>query len=153
MREIVLSQGFVAFVDDDMYEELNQHKWHANKNRNTYYARRHVIGDPDKKIKMHHEVMGKPPKGYQTDHKNGNGLWNLKSNLRFVTNRQNNQNRTHQNSSSRYPGVGWAKREKRWRARITIDGEEKGLGYFKTEIEAFSAYKKAVEAIDETVLI
>jgi len=29
MREIELTQGKVALVDADMYEELNQHKWCA----------------------------------------------------------------------------------------------------------------------------
>ena len=60
---------------------------------------------------MHREIMN-TPKEMVTDHKDGNGLNNCKSNLRIVTNRQNAQN-MRVDKSSKYPGVHWHKRDER----------------------------------------
>lgn len=43
-------------------------------------------------LRVHHLVMGKPPKGLEIDHINHNGLDNRKENLRLVTKSQNQQN-------------------------------------------------------------
>lgn len=42
-------------------------------------------------------------------------------------------------------GVSWHKRDKKYRSNLNIDGRQKYLGYFDTEVEAFNAYKKAKE--------
>ena len=154
MREIQLTQGKVAQVDDEDFEELNQFKWFARKLRNTYYVGRnsiYVSGEKRKVIDMHCIIIGKL-KGLQTDHIDGNGLNNQKNNLRFVTKRQNNQNRKNQIRTSEYPGVCWEKRRKKWRSRITINRIEKHLGYFESEIDAFNVYRQAVNAIGEKVV-
>ena len=45
-------------------------------------------------------------------------------------------------------GVSWDKRDKAFKAQVSKNkGESEYLGYFKTELEAFKAYKKAKEAI------
>ena len=44
-------------------------------------------------------------------------------------------------------GVNWCKTNKAFVARVNkYTGKSKHLGYFKTEIEAFNAYKKAKES-------
>ena len=44
-------------------------------------------------------------------------------------------------------GVYWCKRGKAFKARVNKNkGKQKHLGYFKTEVEAFSAYKQAKES-------
>jgi len=40
MKEIALTQGKVALVDDEDYDSVNQYKWHARKAKRTYYAKR-----------------------------------------------------------------------------------------------------------------
>lgn len=45
--------------------------------------------------------------------------------------------------TSKYKGVSFKKASNKWRTRITINGKQKHLGYFKTEIEARQAYLKA----------
>lgn len=42
-------------------------------------------------------------------------------------------------------GVTWVKRDKVFLSQVSIDGKQHKLGYFKSETEAFNAYKKAKE--------
>ncbi len=150
MKKIKLTQNKVALVDDEDYEYLNQFKWCAHKDTKTYYAKRWV--NTNTMITMHHEIIGYPPVGFETDHKSGNGLNNQRYNLRNVTHRQNCQNKKNIIKASRYPGVSWHNQTKKWRARIWINVASKHLGLFFTEIEAFNAYRNAVHALGETVI-
>ncbi len=146
LKEILLTQGKVALVDADDYEKLSQYKWHAQKDyksKNCYYARHKKEG-----ILMHHLVIGRPPMGMMTDHIDGNGLNNQKHNLHHVTNRVNQQKRVQCKSSS-FPGIHWCKRASRWISRIKINGKSKYLGTFNNELDAFNAYKNAVNALTE----
>jgi hypothetical protein len=96
---------------------------------------------------MHREIL-RPPGHLVVDHINHNGLDNRKANLRHATRAQNNFNRLiiiREDSSSKYKGVSWRKRKKKWRARICINGERKHIGYFKDEIHAAKAYDKAAK--------
>jgi len=154
MKEIQLTQERVVLVDDEDYEKLNKFKWFAQKSTHTFYANRNSPRINGKRylILMHHEVIGKPPKGFETDHRSGNGLDNQKENLHHVTHRQNTQNRKNENSSSKYPGVCWNRLREKWVARIEINGISKHLGVFTNERKAFEAYKYAVKSIGEKVI-
>ncbi len=79
------------------------------------------------------------------DHKDNNKHNNNLENLQLLTNRQNCSKE--QRGISKYTGVGYAKREKKWRAYIHLDNKFKHLGYFKTEIEAHIAYKEELKRI------
>lgn len=138
MKQISLTQGKVALVDDEDYERLNRFKWYAQKARNTFYAFR-MLGR-GKMVLMHRDILN-TPEGMVPDHIDGNGLNNQKSNIRIVTVRQNAQN-LHIKKSSRYPGV--SPQNKAWRARIKINGLNIELGMFPTEEEAHEAYLKAI---------
>lgn len=154
MKKILLTQGKVVLVDDEDFERLNQVKWCAMKGRNTFYAVRNssTVNGKRHLIYMHHEIIGKPPIRFKTDHRDGNGLNNQRNNLRHITSRQNCQNRINITKSSQYPGVYWFKQYKKWAARIRINGIKKHLGYFMNEFDAFNAYRQAVEAIGEEVI-
>lgn len=153
MKEIKLTQGKVAFIDDEDFEFLNQFKWYAHKDCRTYYALRNIYLENGKKhlLSIHSVIMGKTPDGFVNDHKDGDGLNNQRYNLRFLTHRQNTQNR-HDATSSKYPGVAWYKRYSKWVASIRINKKQNTLGYFNTEEEAFETYKKAVEKNSEGML-
>lgn len=148
MKKIPLTQGLFALVDDEDFEYLNQWKWYALKDGNTFYAVRKsksVNGKRDL-VRMHVEVLGKK-EGFVSDHINGNGLDNRRhENLRHVTHRQNLQNR-HSEKSSKYPGVSWRKETSQWLAQIRLDGKKKYLGYFASEEEASQAYQTAAGAL------
>jgi hypothetical protein len=154
MKEIKLTKGKVALVDDSDFEKLNLHKWCTLKGKRTFYAYRRVglrEGGNKELILMHIAITGKPPDGLMLDHKDGNGLNYQRYNLRFVTNRQNCQNQ-HVPTSSKYPGVCWLKDREKWHARIRITGRVTHLGTYSTEEEAFNAYRRAVESLGETMV-
>ncbi|MBK5242162.1 HNH endonuclease [Clostridium sp.] len=149
MKTIPLTQGLEAIVDNEDYKRLSKYKWYANKNFNTFYARRGEKSETKKKIaiQMHREIL-KISKEMKIDHIDGNGLNNTKINLRVVTARQNAQNK-HTNKSSKYVGVCWSKTNNKWVSNIKISGKIKYLGYFTDELEAHNAYIKELKEINE----
>uniref|UniRef100_A0A6H1ZQL7 Putative homing endonuclease n=1 Tax=viral metagenome TaxID=1070528 RepID=A0A6H1ZQL7_9ZZZZ len=148
MKEIRLTQNKVALVDDEDFEYLNQFKWYAHKYPNTYYAVRHIrlANGKQATIPMHRVILN-VPKGMETDHKNQNGWDNRRMNLRICTRQENMMNRnSYKNSSSRFKGVVWHKRNKKWQAQIRYNGRTIYLGRSFSEREASFMYdKKAIE--------
>lgn len=85
------------------------------------------------------------------DHIDGNGLNNEISNLRWVTHKENQQNKKpKKNGSSKFMGVSWYKTSSKWTAQICINGKMKRLGYFIDELTAAKAYD--VVALENGVL-
>ncbi len=139
MKEIKLTQGKVAVVDDEDYEYLNQFGWYFN----VYAVRMISINGEQKKIWMH-RLINNTPDGLETDHINHNRLDNRRDNLRTVIKAQNQQNRLpNKNAGSIYKGVCFQEREKKWRARIQVNGEMINLGYSNSEKDMARAYNKA----------
>ena len=152
MKEIVLTQGKVALVDDEDFESLNKYKWHAHKDKNTFYVRRKSNG---KGILMHWYLIGKQAGLFMHDHINGNGLDNQKHNLRIVSVRDNqcNQRKRKLSKSSRYPGVCRERNSKKFRAYIYCDGKRIHLGCFGSEEAAFNSYAEARLRIGDPISI
>ena len=144
MKEIHLTQGKVALVDDEDYEWLSQWKWCATRTPYTYYAMRsRWVNGKDKTTKMHRVIMDAPP-GMHVDHINHNGLDNRKENMRVCTRTENIRNsRKQRRCTSEYKGVCWHKHRNKWITRITADKKSKYLGYFKKETDAALAYNLA----------
>jgi hypothetical protein len=88
-----------------------------------------------------------PPRGFLVDHKNLNTLDNTRTNLRLATRSQNmfNRNKIKSNTSSRFRGVCFDKRRKKWCAYITVEGKRIWLGTFDNEIDAAMAYDAAAK--------
>lgn len=89
------------------------------------------------------------PNGHKrvVDHINFNRLDNRVENLRIVSQRENT-NRKHINSSSKYVGVSWKKKNKKWTANIRHNGKQEYLGLFNTEVEASIAYKNRLAELN-----
>lgn len=144
MREIQLSKKgknrgkYVAFVDDEDFEMVNQFNWCVRKGRNTYYAiRRLNIDGKIKNITLHEFIMGR----IWIDHIDRNGLNCQRHNMRPCDNQQNSLNRGNQNNSlSKYKGVSWSKANKKWVALIRFKGRREFLGGFDSQELAAGAY-------------
>lgn len=80
----------------------------------------------------------------EVDHVNGCRSDNRIANLRVAGKTRNMQNmKRPAHNKSGVKGVGFARRERKWRARINVGGVEMHLGYFDTKSDAASAYAKA----------
>ena len=144
-RLIPLTQGKYAIVDPDDYERLSPYTWHAQKSPTNYYAKRKVnIHGKWMHLKMHREIL-KVPHDMLVDHINHNGLDNRKANLRPATKHQNMWNRTAGLHSSRFKGVSWQKRARKWRAAICVRWKTIDLGLYTDETEAAMAYDEAAK--------
>ena len=146
VKEIPLTKGKVAIVDDDVYEWLIQWKWHysGDVGNKGGYARRSERTKDGKVVHfyMHKEILG--VSNGIVDHINGNRLDNRKSNLRLATIEGNNRNkRKLAPKTSKYKGVCWDSHKRKWKAGIKINGKFKHLGNFDSEEEAARAYNKA----------
>ena len=147
---IPLSQGKSTIVDLEDYDLLNRYKWNTKKDGNNFYAVRGVWQNNTVKTIYMHRVITNAIPGKEIDHINGDGLDNRKCNLRFVTHRQNGQNK-HVGKTSRFPGVTWDKNRKRWTAQLRLNGKRHFLGRFPNEHEAFEAYKLKLAEIGEVL--
>jgi hypothetical protein len=77
------------------------------------------------------------PDNLLVDHRNGNSLDNRRDNLRLATNSQNQYNkRKKPNTSSRFLGVAFHKKNRKWTAYLQASGKRIYLGSFNSEIEA-----------------
>ena len=140
MKEIPLTQGKVAIVDDEDFELLSKHKWYYNIG---YAVRTELCSEKQKTIKMHRAIMN-IPSGLEIDHINSNGLDNRRTNLRACSHTENgkNQKRNVVNVSG-YKGVSWHKGANKWQAKIVTNEKSKYLGLFDSPIDAAHAYDKA----------
>lgn len=86
------------------------------------------------------------PNGYKivVNHIDFDKTNNILSNLEIVPTRVN-CNLKHIPHTSKYTGVHWHTRDKKWRAQIYINSRVKWLGHFDTEIEASNAYEQYVK--------
>lgn len=142
MKEITLTQGKIALVDDADFEWLNQWNWCASRETHSqlwYAARTEIVDGRRFEVKMHRLILGLVyGDSIRTDHRNGDRLDNQRHNLRIATASQNAMNSKFRvNNTSGFKGV--HRQKNRWRATIC----KKFLGSFLTPEEAHRAYKQA----------
>lgn len=146
MKEITLTKGFKAIVDDNDFNTLNAFKWKVQVSKHSCYANRvdYSSGKP-KIIYMHRFIKGVDDKNLVVDHKDHNGLNNTRENLRICSKSENAMNRNPlQGSTSKYLGV--CRYKGRWRAGLKHDYKQYHLGDYDDERQAALAYNK--KAID-----
>lgn len=150
VKELPLNRGYVAIVDDDVFEWASRFKWTVTRGWNTHYAvRRKKYPDGTKKsVRLHREIT-KARLGNRIDHINGDGLDNRRSNLRFATNQQNGRNARKQvrATSSRFKGVSFSRVATKWEAYIKVDYKKRHIGLYLTEEEAAAAYDDAAREL------
>ena len=148
MKEIKLTQGKVALVDDEDFEKVSQYKWAARGNgHGKIYASR--TDNKNKTIRLHRFLLSVIDTKIQVDHINGDPLDNQRKNLRICNSAQNARNRKKiLGRSSIYKGVTLT--NNKYLAQICKDYKYVYIGYFNSPIEAALAYnKKALELFGE----
>lgn len=150
-KELELTQGKFALVDDEDYDWLNRWKWYAHIKSKKFYAVRSFGKRPNRAGMYMHRLILNTSKGDVVDHIDGNGLNNQRNNLRLCTQAENVRNQSLKLvNTSGYKGVHWQKNMNKWVARITFNYKKIHLGYFDTPLEASRAYdEKAKELFGE----
>jgi hypothetical protein len=143
---INLTKGYYALVSDED-SDLSDFNWYY---LGIGYAARSIGGRKLKSMVYMHRVilervLGRPLDTKEhVDHIDGFKLNNKRDNLRPCNQSQNLANYglpTH--NTSGYKGVGWFKRDKCWRAYITVNGQHMHLGLFDNIIDAARKYDEA----------
>jgi hypothetical protein len=153
MKEIPLTKGKVAVIDDEDYESLARHRWITQEVRPTYkgrvyaskfYARASCRGP----ALLMHRLITSAPKGMDVDHIDGDGLNNRRCNLRICTRSQNQRNKRVANRNG-FCGVVFKAKKKtnQYAAQITVDKKTVYVGYFDTAERAARAADSARYAI------
>lgn len=152
MREIALTQGKRAMVDDDIYHLLQNVPFHAAETRGRFYARSNrtlLEGKPNTYL---HWVVIAPSfhKSFQIKFKDGNTLNCQRDNLIYIERSRNTQQSSKLQKGrvkkSKYLGVGKVMnarlKSERWSAQTKHEGKMIYIGKYTTEEEAALAYNK-----------
>jgi len=141
MREIKLTNSdMVSIVDDGDYEVVSKHRWYLTTGGYVISTRR-ING---RYLYLHRFILNSP-RGIETDHINQNKIDNRRANLRIATVSQNQANvpKRRDNITSRFKGVYWCKKDKRWKSKIGVHYKQIHLGSFLSEEEAARTYDEA----------
>jgi hypothetical protein len=137
--EVPLTRGKTARIDARDAERVLARRWVAQKGGNTWYA---MSSDGYGKVVPLHRFITAPPPDKEVDHRDGDGLNNVRANLRVCSHAENLRNsRAQEGTTSRFKGV--SRQRDKWRAEIEQDGERLYLGQFETEEAAARQYDRA----------
>lgn len=155
----IYAQGGVirawAQVSDEDYEFLSELRWRLRWG----YATADRYGGGGRVFVIMHRVVWQRMAGRallageQVDHINRDTLDNRRENLRLASNEQNQMNRNGHRTykgkptSSKYKGVFWHAKGKKWMAAIGVENRSKYLGLFASEEEAARAYDAAARRL------
>jgi len=142
MKEISLTQGKVALVDDIDYDRVSQYKWCAYESRGIWYAMSNIkIDKKYRHTKLHRFILGlSVGQKCDVDHINHNTLDNRRCNLRVCSHSENMKNRLRGVGTSRFIGVSWDKQSRKWVVNIRVNNRQRNLGRYIFEELAALAY-------------
>jgi hypothetical protein len=124
-----------ALVDDDL-AHLARLRWRLDK-------RGYVIRYSERRVRLSHQVMGKPPVGFVCNYISRDKLDNRRANLRIIPTSANAQNRSaHKCNVTGLRGVWLRPDTGRYLAHARLDGKNHRLGYYDTPEEAGAVAKK-----------
>lgn len=145
MKTIKLSQGYKTKVDDDVYDKFQFVNWHVYFSKGGKpYARSNKLGVLHRAIFIY--IDGIDLGENEVDHRDRDGLNNLRDNFRVIPPREQARNNTPRTVSkhSSYVGVVWREHARAWQSHTKYDGKYVHLGYFPTAEEAGMAYDRAI---------
>ena len=116
---------------------VKQYNWHQHEGK-------YAVGKINMaNVRLHHLILGRPPKGMVVDHINRDTFDNRRENLRFATRAQNSQNRTPK-TNTKYIGIRFDIRYQKWGATCHANERTYSLGSYTEAKDAAIAYDKAV---------
>ena len=142
-KQIPLTQGKFAIVDDDAFDSLSQFSWHVQHG----YAATRVYKHKGKQVSfaMHRAIAGAKD-GEIVDHINGDTLDNRANNLRACSRLENSRNRRiRKPTRSNFKGVYPRPNGTHYQALIRFNDRLVNLGNFKSPVEAAKAYDEAAK--------
>ena len=140
---ILLTQGEVAMVDPEDFEELNKYVWCAHRRGKSIYACRRER----RRLILMHRVIMNAPDNMVVDHIDGNGLNNCKANLRLCTREQNTYNCQPRDGCTWFKGVVHDKRSGKYNAGIGYKYDHLWIGDFDDPVDAARARDLVARAL------
>lgn len=148
---IPLTRGQSALVDDSDFHIVANQKWYAlwSEEAQTFYAARSGGRANGKRILilMHRLITGTTERTIHVDHKNHIGTDNQRSNLRVCTPSLNGGNRRSRIGKSKFKGVSWDSKRKKWLAELKTKGKRLFLGRHDSEEAAALAYNRSASEV------
>lgn len=148
MKEIPLTRGMVALIDDEDFERVSPLKWGAietGKLTKKFYARHATNRGGVFTSTLLHRFILDAPDDVDVDHADGNGLNCQRANIRVATAQQNQWNRgPAANHAIGLKGVHKLRGLNGYRASITHEGMVLRLGKYATPEEAARVHDAAV---------
>lgn len=138
-----------VLVDEDDLPKIQPWKWQAYRHpqRKNWYAIRSITlgGGRRSKVFMHRQIMGEC---IAVDHRDGNGLNNTRANLRIASVGENNRNigKPRHGVTSRFKGVSWHPKARKFQANVRYNYRNIYLGLFVDEVDAAWAYDREARA-------
>lgn len=148
MKQLTLTKGYFALVDEDDYYWVSQFNWCAIEIDGQVYARRSkkkgsLRSNEPYEVYLHRVIIRCTDKSKVVDHIDHNGLNCQKDNLRICLPDENKRYlRSRQGSSSKFLGVMYDKTRNKWKVQLTHSGKKILNKRFNTEIEAAKEYNK-----------
>lgn len=148
---VTLTRGYTATIDAADVSLVEGFNWRAFVTRRrdgsirSVYARRDAASEDGAGVVYMHRLIAGTQPDMHTDHIDGNGINNARSNLRSATPMQNVQNtRITARNNSGVKGVWFHKQSGRWTSQVKVLGKSIHLGLYATIEEASAAYAQAI---------
>ncbi|MCA0358711.1 MAG: HNH endonuclease [Proteobacteria bacterium] len=142
--KITLNCGSEMLIDAEDYQKVSHLSLRYVRSRYSHGSVRGYDKQLGKSVAVHRVIMA-APKGVEVDHINRNPLDNRRQNLRLCDRQQNTRNRTYTKASDLPKGVFRRRKDRSYRAMITIDGKQVALGSYDSPIQAALAYDHAAQ--------
>lgn len=138
--------GYVVQVDEEDAHLFVGRAWRAVKCNEKIYIKWSTSKSGKRvNVFLHRLIMNAPPR-VLVDHRDGDSLNCRRLNLRlgdYVLNARNAAKIRNRRTTSRFKGVNWHTKNKRWLCRIRYGGKQHVVGAFFSEVEAAYAYDLA----------
>lgn len=146
--ELANGKGSVS-VDDEDYEAVAAFGWclhvHRARKRTVRYAQANIKVDGTWRRVLMHRFLLAAGRSSLVDHVDGNGLNNVRTNLRLANHGSNQHNSGPR--TGKFKGVSWHAKAKKWVAQIMANCVRRHLGLFVSEEEAAKAYDGAAKEL------